>query len=181
MVTGKDDMDGRGFFDWETRYPKKIRIEYHFEALYLLSLLIICDIFIFLTWQGWLGNTLKIPSNMLLTFNKYTYYSLAGMIGGLTFDIKYLYRCVARGQWNQDRRLWRILSPFIAMSVAFSIGAMIDSSLLSFTSKTNNTTFISIGFLSGYFADRAVGKMSEIAKVLFGENSEFKSEKNVEK
>jgi hypothetical protein len=102
------------------------------------------------------------------------------MLGGITFGIKYFYRVVARGWWHQDRRFWRFMSPFIAMIVALVVGSMIDAGLIVVTAQNRISTpaIISIGFLAGYFADEAVGKMYEVASVLFGRSDSIKS--NVE-
>lgn len=166
-----DPTDGRRPYDWPSRYPPTARKEIRLESLYLIS------IFIFsfaATCLSCVDVTFPLSPNISLTMNKFVLYALSGMLGGSVFGVKYFYRVVARGYWHQDRRVWRLMSPLIAMTVAFIIGAMIDASFVATTKPSSNTAIISIGFLAGYFADDAVGKMYEIANVLFGKSSTTK-------
>jgi len=52
---------------------------------------------------------------------------------------------------------------------------LIDASLIGTKGPVSGAAFVSIGFLSGYFADEAVGKMYEIANVLFGKSATVKA------
>lgn len=114
---------------------------------------------------------LPLCENQVHTIKKYAYYLSSGMLGGITFGMKYFYRAVARGFWHIDRKPWRYMSPFIAMAVAFIVGIMIDASLITPQKNITTPEIISIGFLAGYFADEAVGKMYEIANVIFGKTA----------
>ena len=100
------------------------------------------------------------------------------MLGGLTFGMKYFYRVVARGWWNQDRRIWRLMSPIISAIVALMVGNLIEANFINNAKILNGSTVIAIGFLTGYFADEAVGKMYEIANVIFGTNNSNSSKKS---
>src|SRR3546814_6990402 len=46
-----------------------------------------------------------------MVFNRYSYLFFSGVLGGTLFGLKYLYKVVARGWWNEDRELWRFFSP----------------------------------------------------------------------
>jgi hypothetical protein len=173
MLNPSEPTDNRNLYDWKTHYPEALK-EIYMEAAYLVFLLIISYIIIFMTFKGHIFQILSIPADQAPTFKKYIYYSMAGMLGGVAFDMKFLYRSVARGFWNQDRRLWRLLSPFVALTIAFVVGAMIDASFLATKEPVSSATFIVIGFLAGYFADHAVGKLYEIARAVFGENGVMK-------
>lgn len=173
---GGDLPDGRERWDWKTRYPPEARLEFRWEAIYLFCLLIFSLSLIFATWKGWINSLLSIPANRALTLNQYIYYAASGMLGGVTFDIKYLYRVVARGFWHQDRRIWRIMSPYLAMTIALIVGAMINAGLMKTQTSISGAALVSIGFLSGYFADHAVAKMYEIANVFFGRSVRTKTE-----
>ncbi|MFZ5993412.1 MAG: hypothetical protein ACOYU4_00235 [Thermodesulfobacteriota bacterium] len=163
-----DPTDGRKPCDWVTSYPATALKEIRWESIYLLSVLI-CSLFlIFANWIGWIIPLFQLPRGQALMLKKYTYYTSSGLLGGITFGIKYFYRVVARGYWHQDRKYWRIMSPFIAMTVALIIGAMIDASLINAKQPCSGAAVVSIGFLAGYFADQAVAKMYDIAIVLFG-------------
>jgi hypothetical protein len=163
-----DPTDGRNPYQYKSCYPIDVRKEILLEAIYLFTILFITFSFILATWRGWTYNWLLLTTNEEILFRKYSYYAAAGMLGGITFGMKYFYRVVARGYWHQDRRWWRIMSPFIAMVTAIIIGAMVDASFMTTRQPVTGASVISIGFLAGYFADEAVGKMYEIATVVFG-------------
>lgn len=171
-----DNTDGRKKDHVTSRYEERIRKEIWFEAIFLLFLVFLSLLLLFLTWKGSIYSYLDIPNNLQTSAKKHIYYMASGMLGGLTFGMKYFYRVVARGWWNQDRRIWRLMSPMISGIVALMIGALIDASLIINANKIlNGASIISIGFLAGYFADEAVGKMYEIANVIFGTNNTKKS------
>jgi hypothetical protein len=93
------------------------------------------------------------------------------MLGSVLFGGKYLYHVVGRGYWHQDRRLWRILTPWLSATLAFVVAAVVDSGLLGLSfsdGKSSHAGCVSMGFFSGYFADKALAKMGEIADVVFG-------------
>lgn len=169
-----DSTDGRKRYDWLTKYPCRAWLEIIIETIYLFILLNGSLYLIFATWKGLIGPFLSVPPEQTKTLNKYSYYLASGMLGGVIFDMKFLYRVVARGFWNQDRRIWRAMSPFVAMTIAFMIGVMIDAGLLHAKTSVSSATIVTIGFLAGYFADHAVGKMAEIAMVIFGKSAVVK-------
>lgn len=164
-----DPTDGRPKFEWKTRYTggsawRQICI----EAAYTVLVALLSLVLIFLIWRGvfpkWAGFT-PAEAN---TFRIYAYYTAAGLLGGTVFCLKYLYRVVARGYWHEDRRLWRYISPLISAVVAFAIGALIQSKLISLAVQSQTPGIVGTGFLVGYFGDQAVAKLHEIANVLFG-------------
>lgn len=170
-----DNTDGRERDNVKSRYEESIRKEIRAEAIFLISLVIACFILLFCTWTGTIFDIITVPESLENPAKRYLYFSLSGMLGGLTFGMKYFYRVVARGWWNQDRRIWRLMSPIISAIVALMVGVLIEASFINTEKILNGTTVISIGFLSGYFADEAVGKMYEIANVIFGTNNSKKS------
>lgn len=167
-----DPTDGRKPFDWTSSYPPAARKEIRYESWYLI-IIFICSFIA--SCFGCVNITLPSLTYESLTMNKFVLFASSGMFGGSVFGMKYFYRVVARGYWHQDRRIWRLMSPLMAMAVAFIIGTMIDASLITTTKPLSNTAIISVGFLSGYFADDAVGKMYEIANVIFGKSSSTKA------
>src|SRR3546814_5851912 len=84
----------------------------------------------------------------------------SGVLGGTLFGLKYLYKVVARGWWNEDRELWRFFSPLLAGGLAFAVGALADAGLFGFKVGENQSaaSFVSWGFIAGYFADSASRK-----------------------
>lgn len=171
-----DPQDGRGPYECLSKYPPKITRQIICEAIYLFVIFFLSGFLIFSTWKGWMSALLSSQQSQNATIKEFLYYVSAGMLGGNVFGMKYFYRVVARGFWHQDRRYWRIMSPFIATSVAFIVGAMIDANFVPVHKPVSGASFVSIGFLAGYFADEAVGKMYEIASVIFGKSGSATNE-----
>jgi len=163
-----DPTDGRKRYQWTTGYPPEALTQIRWESIYLLFVFLFSLSLIFATWMGWIASLFLLTPEQTITLKKYAYYAASGMLGGVTFGIKYFYRVIARGYWHQDRRIWRLMSPLIAMTVALFIGTMIDASLIETREPTSGAAVLSVGFLVGYFADKAIAKMYEIANVIFG-------------
>lgn len=170
-----DPTDGRKEYEWETKYPKHAKIEIRLEAIYLFVIFLLSNLTIFAIWIGWACNWLSLTPEQATTFKRFAYYAAAGMLGGVTFGIKYFYRVVARGYWHQDRRIWRLMSPFLSMTIALIVGLMLDASMIASTPPSSGAAILATGFLSGYFADQAVAKMYEIAEVVFGKSAATKA------
>lgn len=166
-----DPTDGRLPYQCHTRYPKDVQNEIKWEMITLCVSLVLVLFMLFANWRGLIGVWVGLSGTEAVTFRKYGFYAISGVLGGIIFGMKYFYRVVARGYWHQDRRSWRIMSPFIAMVIAIIVGAMIDSSLISAQRPISNASIVAVAFLAGYFADEAVGKMYEIASVIFGKSS----------
>lgn len=165
------NTDGRPHLDWGSKYERDALVQIRLDAAYIAVLMAVAFAAIFLTWNGTTYEVLvrECTACSRVTFNKYTYYFLGGFLGGVLFGVKYLYKVVARGYWNMDRRLWRLYSPFLSGGLALVVGALIDSGVLGLTSKVaSGAACFSYGFITGYFADRAIDKMQEVAETLFG-------------
>lgn len=171
-----DLTDNRKRYDWKSRYPEQAVKEIRLEGVYLFLTLIFSLVFIFGTWRSWFCLFCSLSPVETVLFKKYLYYSSSGMLGGIIFGMKYFYRVVARGYWHQDRKAWRLMSPYIAMAIAVVVGWLVDASMIKNQSLMGSAAVLSIGFLSGYFADEAVSKMYEIAAVVFGKRSVLKDE-----
>lgn len=162
-------LDGRSTYEWKSRYPKEARRAYYIEGGYVLTMLFVSMISIYFTWRGIIADWLAInDAAEIETLKKYSLYLAGGAIGGTVFGMKFLYRAVAKGWWNEDRRLWRVLSPWLSVGVAFAVGALIEAGFLSVKGPSKLSTILGVGFLVGYFTDSALAKMQEIADVLFG-------------
>ncbi len=170
-----DPTDGRKPYEWTTRYPPKAVFHIRLEATYLFLLLLTAYFLLFLAWKGWASRIVSLTPEESMVLKKYMYYSAAGLLGGVAFGIKYFYRVVARGYWHLDRRIWRLKSPLLAMTLAFVVGAMIDASWITSKNSVSSATIVSTGFVVGYFADQAVAKMYEIANVIFGRSTTTKA------
>lgn len=173
-AASSDPTDGKKMYEWESRYPKEAQKQMFIEGVYLLAIHIAAYLIIFLAWKGSLSSWLGLVSPADIQFKKIVYFGASGALGGVTFGIKYFYRVIARGWWHQDRTAWRLKSPWVATTVAIVVGAMIDSAMISSVSSGKSMsgyTVLAVGFLAGYFADEAVGKMYEVATVIFGRSS----------
>lgn len=165
------NTDGRAQLDWRSKYDADAVSQIRFDATYIGLLLIVALSAIFLTWRGttYMLMTTGCETCSHATFNKYSYFFLGGFLGGVLFAMKYLYKVVARQYWNMDRRLWRLFSPFLSGGLALVVGALIDSGVLGLTVKVaSGAAYFSYGFITGYFADRAIDKMQEVAETVFG-------------
>lgn len=165
------NTDNRDIGDWKSKYNNDARHEIRIDAIYVGSIFILTLLALVLAWKGSIYNFLADGCTDCSPekFNQYAFFFLGGVLGGTMFGLKYLYQVVARGLWNIDRRLWRIFSPFLSGGAAVAIGGLLDSGLLGLSIKSSTTSFyFSMGFISGYFADKALGKMQEIADTVFG-------------
>ncbi|MGI4790197.1 MAG: hypothetical protein ACRYFS_15270 [Janthinobacterium lividum] len=161
-----DPQDGRKQYDCLSGYSPEISQEIKWEAVFLFVIFFLAGLSIFVTWLVWNYSLFHIGP--LPRLKEFLYFASAGMLGGNVFGMKYFYRVVARGFWHQDRRYWRLMSPFIATAVSVIVGALIEANFVPVHKPMNGAACLSIGFLAGYFADEAVGKMYEIASVIFG-------------
>tara|TARA_B100001059_G_C17762097_1_gene543460 strand:+ start:51 stop:716 length:666 start_codon:yes stop_codon:yes gene_type:complete len=160
--------------DWESRWNKAARVGIRIDAAYVGIVFFLTLVMLLLTWRGTTYELLAYgcTSCSPIKFNQYAFFFIGGVLGGTMFGLKYLYKVVARGYWNIDRRLWRIFSPFLAGGSALAIGGLLDSGMLGLSIKSSSTSFyFSLGFISGYFADSALAKMQEIADTVFGSSA----------
>lgn len=170
----KINTDGRKQYDWKSRYPQEAHKEMRIEAIYIFIILVFALLGLFGVWYGIFTQILNLDAGKQLVFEKILFYFLGGLLGGTIYGIKYFYRVVARGYWSQDRKYWRLFSPWISSCVALIVGCMISAGFINAVEAPSNFAGVCIGFVSGYFADDAVSKMSEVAKALFGTSSKTK-------
>lgn len=166
--------DDRAVGEWKSRWPPEAVRHIRIEALYICIVLFLTFCSLILTWNGMMFRVLSTGCDTCVQerFDAFAFTFLGGLLGGTLFGIKYLYRVVARGYWNLDRRLWRLFSPFISGGLALAMGTLLDSGILGLSAKSFSVTyFFSLGFISGYFADSALAKMQEIAETVFGSHS----------
>jgi hypothetical protein len=165
------NTDAREQFDWKSKYPPEARKEIFLESVYVLFFFFLSFALLLLNYFGLISSLFALDESRIIKFEYIVYFSSAGILGGTVFGMKYFYRVVARGYWTQDRRYWRILSPFISMGIAFIIGCMSSIGILTTYNSSTNTWAVAFGFFAGYFADEAVGKMYEIATLIFGKTT----------
>lgn len=171
-----EDTDGRELWKPLSRWPPESRVQQRYEGIYLFLLIFLSvGLLLFFTIEP---EAMRITSFTLLAILAELRIPLlllgSGLLGGTIYGAKWLYHAVAKGLWHEDRRLWRFLSPWISMGTAFGVGAVIFAGFIPFRSGPDSTTnsgsaAIAIGFLAGYFADKALAKMKDVTEVLFGE------------
>jgi len=165
------NTDTRKPYDWKSRWcgesSKKIRE----ESIIIGIVLFLSVALTILVWRGTAFDIIgyKCSGCLRRSFDSFAYLFLGGLLGGTLYGLKYLYKVVARGYWHMDRRLWRIFSPWLSACVALAFGLLFDSGIIGLSFSVDTASgYFSIGFLTGYFADRAIAKMSEVAETLFG-------------
>ena len=173
VMSGKTDERNQG--DWKSRYTKKIRCFHVFEAGYILFIVLIAFVFILLTYNGVIQKWFQIRDDRYLLFTRVFYCMLSGLLGGAIFDMKWFYKAIAHGFWNIDRVYWRVFTPVISLSFAFCLACIFSDNIVI---HGNGFSACTLGFLTGYFSDEAVGKMAEVAKVLFNTNEKNEQKNN---
>lgn len=166
-----DPTDGRAPLDWQSKYPPEALGQIRKEAVYLAGLLLLIPAVMLLFWLGYPNRWLKLTDDAYGSVVKYVLAWLGGTLGGTLYDIKWLYHVVARRVWHVDRRLWRLFTPHISGGLAFAMIALVSSGILRIfdTQATQSRSLVvAVAFLVGYFSDKAVAKLSEIAETLFG-------------
>jgi H+/Cl- antiporter ClcA len=160
--------DGRGRGEWESRYPPKVWWNIVIEAVYLVVALGACVTCLLCTWLGTFEAVFSIPDDKAVALNRYLFYFFGGVFGGALFGIKWLYHSVARGFWNADRRPWRYMVPLLSGGFALASSFILEAGLSRIPTSGQEAEYVAVGFLIGYFSDKAVSMLSRIADVIFG-------------
>ena len=170
-----DLTDGREKGNWKSRYVEEAQIAIKWEKKYLLFVFFFALLISLLSGFFFKGCLFNIGCN-LGDFKIYLFALFGGLLGGTIFSMKWLVHSVAKDTWNIDRRLWRIFTPLVSSVVALLIVILINSDFIKGDANKCISIYKSfgIGFLSGYFSDNAIGKLTEIAQVLFGSASKGK-------
>jgi len=167
-----DPTDGHKIGDWRSKYDDpKARRGIRFEAGYLAVFLILTPLLILILWLEIPKQRLGLSDEKYGPVLKYGLAWLSGILGGTLFDMKWLYRSVARGFWHLDRRLWRLFAPHISGGLAFAVIALISSGMVRVFDRqatASSSVVVGVAFMVGYFSDSAVAKLTEIAETLFG-------------
>ena len=163
-----DLTDGRPKGNWRSRFEVEALKHIRWEQKYLLILLFISLLFpliIGIISNEWLAGATKYQN-----LKKYSFALFGGTLGGTLFAMKWLVHSVAKDTWNYDRQLWRVFTPLLSGGLAFVIIILVNCQMFSVTKPENLSIHkcYGIGFLVGYFSDNAIGKLTEIAQVLFG-------------
>lgn len=167
-----DPTDGRERYEWKSRYNDPIaRRGIRWEAIYLGILLFGFPAVMAVFWLRYPEHLFHLDDQRYAPVIKYVFAWAAGSLGGVLFDVKWLYHSVARGFWHQDRRLWRVFTPHISGGLSFFVLALVASGELRIFDRAATDSLalvIGLGFLVGYFSDSAIAKLTEVAETLFG-------------
>lgn len=160
--------DNRNSFEWWSKYEERDGIpspkkQMRIEAFYLLFIFIVSAVVIVANHMGFFVRLLSVSEDSIDGTKRIICCLGAGLLGGITFSIKVFYRAIAHGVWHYDRRYWRWFSPLISLSVTSVVAAFMSHDVIE--EHIAFTYFI--GYFAGYFSENAVGKMQEIATVLF--------------
>lgn len=173
----REDTDGRGLFRPASRYSPEYRLEQRYESFYIFGLLAGSLVAIGCLGLGFVDRFFAahgVPAALIASCRRFEWIAAGGLLGGTVYAAKWLYHSVAKGLWHEDRRIWRLLSPWIALGATVGIGALVDAGFFhsSVDSGTSHSgaKLTGLGFLIGYLADRFLAKMKELTQVLFGES-----------
>jgi hypothetical protein len=167
-----DPTDGHKPYEWKSKYddPEALK-QIRYEAIYLGLLLFGLPTLMVALWLDYPRAFVQLPEEKYRPLVRYAFAWLSGTLGGVLFDLKWLYHTVARGLWHLDRRLWRVFTPHISGGLSFFVLALVGSGALRIFDKSASNSFaliVGLGFLVGYFSDSAIAKLTEVAETLFG-------------
>jgi len=170
-----DLHDGRNHGDWKSRYDKSAWYQIIVEISYLVCVLAICITLLIdaCTTKVEPGLVRSSLFNIEISTDKVKWVALAiaGMIGGIVFDFKWLYHTVAKGTWNRDRILWRFIVPWNSAMVALFTGFLFASGIVPFLKQESFDevlTLMACGFIFGYFSDNVLAALQNLAQKIFG-------------
>lgn len=159
--------DNHDRWHWITNYkPRTCWIQISIEALYLTGLLVLG---FFVLYHLYMGNLYTYYCGVAsiqreqAIFYKEVYCVLFGFLGGTVYAIKILYKALASGMWHQDRLLWRVFSPWVSLVLSIVIASLMADKVFG----DNYFSAIIVGFFAGYFSESAIGKLYDIAHILF--------------
>jgi len=174
-----DYDDGRETGDWNSRYDARAWFQIVVEFLLLFFYLIFANYFLLESIiekpeenvrEGFVYSSL-FGVHIAEENAKWIALALAGFVGGAVFDLKWMYHSVAKGIWNIDRCLWRIIVPFNSAMVSLFTGFLFASGVIPFLKNDSFEDFyvlLGFGFVFGYFSDNILAALQNLAKKAFG-------------
>ena len=175
-----DYTDGKKRGEWKTSYPSEARKCIRLETAFLVVIAIGCLAGVFsIVWKSCGISVLDPVSNdatqstgqSSLMFLGFVGALLAGTLGGCIFGLKCMYHFVAKLMWHEDRRLWRLLCPFLSGVLSLFMVFLVASGLLQIFDANfveHPIRVMAFSFLVGYYSDKALAKMADVADTLFG-------------
>lgn len=154
MANENAEVDCVPFFDSEKKQIK-------FEFWYILIVFFIATTTIILIKL----TPLPIDQNTKVLM----YAALGALLGGWVYCAKWFYRVTAKGKmdqhpfkWQKHKFYWRILAPFLAGLVSFSIYLLATANLTPIVSIDPNSGRGAFGFcfVFGYFSDLTLSRLA---------------------
>lgn len=172
-----EPTDGRKIGDWKTRYPDSAaRKGITIESVYLAAIFLACPILMFAIEVGWLRSLFYVSPKEWQRVSHWGFAWLGGTLGGTLFSMKWMYHSVARGIWNQDRRLWRLFTPLLSAGVGFSLVALSAGRVIPIFGadvvRTNSGAF-GVALLVGYFSDQTISRLADFAEGQIGRQKQI--------
>ncbi len=174
--TENDLDDHRALGEWRTVYPCRAWLQISAEFIYLIALLL--SGLSLLAFGAWCHVNREVGTAFPLAelsrdfdVSKWVALSLAGLIGGTVFDLKWLYHSVANRKWHCDRVLWRVIVPFNSAAVSLFTGFLLASGVIPFLKAESFSgiyTLLGLGFVFGYFSDNILAALQNLAQEIFG-------------
>lgn len=157
--------------DWKSAYPLEAWKRIRWEGFYLAGVLVIGAIVAVIILR--LAPRLE---NHLLT-QRILCCALGGITGSWIYCVKWYIRAVTNRIWHYDMVVWRLISPFLGIFLAISVYVVLQTGLMGVTFTQQNAATdpklyaYAIGFIVGLFSDDVMGKLTEVAKTLFGKSA----------
>ncbi|SEK32781.1 hypothetical protein SAMN05443999_101220 [Roseovarius azorensis] len=174
-----DYDDGRNTGEWNSRYQGRAWFQIIVEFLLLILYLMTASYFLIEaviekpeenTREGFIYSSL-FGVHVAEDKAKWVALALAGFVGGTVFDLKWMYHSVAKGIWNVDRCLWRIIVPLNSAMVSLFTGFLLTSGVIPFLRNESFDDYyvlLGFGFVFGYFSDNILAALQNLAKNVFG-------------
>lgn len=97
---------------------------------------------------------------------------LAGLCGGASSSLKWLYHTVAKQRWHRDRIVWRLVVPPLSAILSVFTGMMVSTGFLppifSQTAFESLVFDAGFGFFLGFFSDNLLAWLQNFAYKVFG-------------
>jgi hypothetical protein len=170
--------DGRSLAEYRSAYPAVAWVQIIAELIYLLIVLVAAFVALVLLAKyvvlkessGLVFSLVGDPRNAAALI-VYSAVALAGICGGCSSSLKWLYHSVAKKRWHRDRFIWRIIVPPLSGIFAVFTALMIISGIVPFLNKASlagPASGAALGFFVGFFSDNLLAALEKVAARIFG-------------
>ncbi len=170
--------DGRAVGEYHSAYPATAWIQIVAELSYLLLVvaisfgaLVLLAKYVVLKEASGPVFALIGPQPSAAPLVIYAAATFAGICGGCSSSLKWLYHVVAKKRWHRDRLIWRVVVPPLSGVLAVFTAMMIISGIVPFLSRTSlagPASAAGLGFFVGFFSDNVLAALQNVAYRVFG-------------